>query len=183
MNNPPVTYNDKAFVITVETYRLIGRKQEFLYDVINLCKKYDLLEEKLETYLLLDENKPYDEDITYSIAECYRFLGNLNDMEKWYKKVIEINPKHSASVYLRMGDALCFMSDSVGDMKRGIEYLENALKYDTRNTEILHSLIKACGIIDSQDYEVKQKKYCEQYLKINPDSMEIRDCLDDIIGN
>lgn len=181
LNNPPVTYNDRAFVITVETYRLIGRKQEFLYDIINLCKKYDLLEEKLEAYLLLDENKPYDEDITYSIAECYRLIGNVDDMEKWYKKVIEINPKHSAVVYLRMGDAMSFMSDSPEYIKRGVEYLEMALKIDNKNTDILDSLIKACDRIDTQEYETKLKKYCELYLNINPDNIDIRDYLDDLL--
>ena len=151
-------YKNKEISIRVEMKKLFGRKEEFLHKLMELFKDFDLDDERLDCLLVLDQRRPYDEDIMYSIAEIHRKKGNIEEMERWYNKIRDITQEHDVRLLLRMGEQLVFAAENMKASKRGIKYLEQALIIEPKNTEILYVLVKACvGLEDESEYEVKMK--------------------------
>ena len=176
-----IDYKNSELSVRIEMKKLFGRKEEFLYDLLKLFKQYDLDEERLDCLMLLDQRRPYDEDIMYSIGETCRIQNNLIEMEKWYNKVREITTEHDVRLLLRLGETLTFGSDNSKVIKKGIAYLESARQLEPKNIDVLYCLIKACIQLEEQEYEIRAKKYCEQYLKLDPENEEVQEHLAELI--
>lgn len=169
---------EEELSISIKLGKLIGAKTLLIYDLIELFNKYDMIEEKLDCWFLLDKEKPFDVDIMYNIAECYVELADYSNVEKWYNKISEVTNDHDLHLFLKLGEILIMSTDEY-KMRKGIQYLEKALTIDSENTDVLFVLIRGC--YELNEFE-KQVKYSKMFLKIEPDDQRVSSMLEDIEG-
>jgi tetratricopeptide (TPR) repeat protein len=98
--------------------------------------------------------------IIYYIGECYEKLGQLDLAEKQYLKAIENDPTLPEA-----WAGLAVVAEERGELKNAIKYIEQAVNYDSNNTDFL--LLQAEMYIRNGMFE-KAKATFQRIEEIDP---------------
>lgn len=89
----------------------------------------------------------------------------LRFAEKYYMKVLKINPNHAPSY-----NGLGLVYDALKDREKALRYFDKALKVEEDNAIFLHN--KGCCLRRMEKYE-ESLKYLYQALKLDPQNCQI----------
>ena len=125
---------------------------------IHLRKEADKLDKRLE-------KEPNHRSILENRAKVAKLMGDVDTMDKIYRKLLELNPKNPE---IRIEYATAHKS--IGDLEGALSILNDALKLDINESSILKN--KGLMLLDLDRSSEAYQSYHEA-LKLNPDDYTI----------
>jgi tetratricopeptide (TPR) repeat protein len=121
---------------------------------IHLQNKADELDKSLE-------KSPNNRDILEKRAEVAKFMGDIDSMDKMYRKLLELNP-NNPEIRIEYATA----HKSIGDLEGALSILNDAIQLDIND----FSILKSRGLmLQGLDRWNEALQSYQQALKQNPD--------------
>jgi Tfp pilus assembly protein PilF len=128
---------------------------------IHLQKDADELDKRLE-------KEPNNRSILERRAEIAKYMGDVDTMDKTFKKMLELNPKNQR---IRIDYATAH--ESIGDLEGALSIINDALQLDN-NLKSKGSILKSKGsILQGLDRWNEALQAHEEALKLKPDDYTI----------
>ena len=148
MNNKNITYlknelkkisilfKSKKFNLVIQEAKTLLKnnpKQAIIYNYIGLSYfQLHEIEKALELFLLANQRLPSEPSILCNTGIAYKNLDELKDAKKYFKKALDINPKHLPS-HINLGH----LENNLNHSNLAANHYSNAYKLNNNSEEVL----------------------------------------------
>lgn len=152
------------FVKAQEYAKKLEGKVESSYIDVNFAKIYFELGQKEKALEKFDEAISKDPDNIYILDEKAKYIDDLDEVQKIYDKIIEINPNYVDAYYQKS-----IISIYQKNAEKALEYAKKAVEMDCNNEEYQYNLARIYGNQGEFDKAIDCAKFS---LSITPNDID-----------
>lgn len=154
---------DTAFVFFEKAARQESRFVQPRMHMAKLLTGQKKLNEALEQYQQIESVNPAHVPTLISMGVIYDTLGNVSQAEAYYRKVLELNPKHADAA----NNLAFILSERKEAVDEAFEYASIAREEDPKNPNVLDTM---GWVFYQKGNYLNALSELEESLKIKPDS-------------